>query len=262
MAVQIVKHAILMVVNNFLDALRVSVGPILLVIGLGLLIAIVLQIDPMVLMNADPADPEAMAAIAPQAMGLLVFVVAATLIVLFGLSWIAVAWHRFVLLEEYPRAMPALRDRPVWPYLGRSIVLALLLFLVMVPLLAIVGGVLAPVILSGGVLAQALLSLILGIVFSYLWLRWSLVLPAVAVGRPMGIGESWRATAPLSSTIVGVSALLALLNSVLGLLAAPFGPGLAGQIVAYAASWFTLMVGLSVLTTLYGHVVEGRRLAE
>jgi len=92
-------------------------------------------------------------------------------------------------------------------------------------------------------------------------LRWSLVLPGTAVGKPTGVGESWRQTAPLSGTIVGTSVLLMAINLLVGFVALPFGASPIGTLLSLAGNWFTLMVGLSVLTTLYGHIVEGRTLA-
>ena len=54
-----------------------------------------------------------------------------------------------------------------------------------------------------------------------------------------------------------VSLLLAILNTVLSaLLGAVLGSSLLLSLAQLVVGWFTTMLALSVLTTLYGHLVE------
>ena len=261
MAPQIVKHAILMVLNNIVDAMKATIGPAIIAGIAIVLMAAALGINPGMLTALGTADPDTFGLVPQNPGALLLFTLGALVVTLLAMSWAAVAWHRFVLLEEYPGALPNFNGPQIRDYIGKTIVLVILLMLVMLPVVLLLGGILMPLAQAGGILAGIVATTVLGIIPSYFWLRWALVLPAAAVSSPMGIRQSWGATAPHSRTILGVAALLMLLNLVLGLLAVPFGASIVAVIISYAVNWFTLLVGLSVLTTLYGHIVEGRELA-
>jgi len=101
-----------------------------------------------------------------------------------------------------------------------------------------------------------------GSVMSFLWLRLAVSLPAVAIGKTMGIKEAWGATAPLAMAIFGVAVILVAFNLLVGAaMGQIFASGsYVGLVVNLLVQWFTLMVGVSILTTIYGHVVEGRDL--
>ncbi|EAR53063.1 membrane protein, putative [Oceanicola granulosus HTCC2516] len=263
MSVQIVRHAVLMVLNNFQDAIKASVAPILIgvavVVGLSMALGTDLRLLLAAASTPGGADTFDETALLNPGSALLILLVMLPL-ALFILGWVAVTWHRFILLEEYPDPVPAVSGRPIWPYVGKSVGLAVVLMLVFIPLSLVVGLVATPLVMLNEFFGAALAGILLGVVFSYFWLRWALILPAAAIGRPMSMGESWRITKPLSSDIVGVSLLLALLNFALSLVALPFGGGVVGTVLALVVDWFTMMVGLSVLTTLFGHLVEKRAL--
>jgi hypothetical protein len=178
---------------------------------------------------------------------------------LFALSWVAVAWHRYVLLEERSGLLPPLRQDLVWPYLGRTILLSLVILLLAIPVAFVVG---LPLAMSESFVMLLIMGVLTTLALGWAAMRLSLVFPARAVDRPMGFGESWSATAPASGGILVVVLVLAIINEVLGrLIPALFGVNLVAQLLNLAVLWFTAMLGLSVLTTLYGHLVERRTLA-
>ncbi|QQA42834.1 hypothetical protein [Pelagovum pacificum] len=263
MSVHIVRHAIMMVLRNIVDALKVSAVPVALGLILAVVLITVLGLDlETVQMMSDPvamSDPEAIAVEDAGPMLILLLVLIPTVLFVFG--WVAVAWHRFVLLEEYPGAVPTTPFPAVRTYVGRSLLIGVLILLVMVPSMFVLSLVLTPLMMVNQLLGISVFTILLSLVTSYVSLRWALVLPAAAIGDSMKLSESWSRTAKLSNQILGVALLLALLNFVLGLLAVPFG-ALGGQVIGIAITWFVGMVGLSVLTTLYGHLVENRPLAE
>jgi len=265
MALQIVRHAILMVLNNWQNALKASLGPIAIGVALALGLALLLQVDLSLILSREPIFTDTGGPVAqqlpPNAGGLALFGVLAALISLFILAWVAVAWHRFILLEEYPDTLPQLSGKPVLPYIGKSVWLAVVLIVVFIPIALLASLALGPVALASPFLGGLIAAIVLGLVFGYFWLRWALVLPSAAVSEGMTLSQSWAATKPLSGTIWTVSVLVIVLNFVLGLIALPFGQSFIALIVDMVINWFTLMVGLSVLTTLYGHLVEGRPLA-
>lgn len=253
MSWKIVAHSLSLLFRNFADALKVSVGPILLMVAFGWGIFALLDVSPQMLvfgLATGRIAPEAALAVSLALVG-----------VLFASAWIAVAWHRFILLEEYPGLLPPMPGSRIAAYAGRSILLAILMLLLMFPLSAIAGQVLLLTGLGQLGLAQALVGFGLATLFTFLWLRVAVVLPATAVGRPYSLSQGWNDGARLSGDIFNAAAIVVALNMVasliLGLVPLGLWPGLIAQAVV---TWVTMMVGTSLLTTLYGHLVEGRSL--
>ena len=249
----IVKHGVDMLLRNLGPALRVSVGPFLIAVVLttvmGALGLGTLALDP----SAESLDGAA-----GLALGGILSAVVLLVAILFIVSWVAVAWHRYVLKEEMPGLLPPLRTDLVWPYLGRSILIALILILAAIPLGIVFG------LVAGGtqsVTVASVLGLLMALALGWIGTRLSLVLPARAVERPMTFGESWAATAPATSAIFVVVLILALINFVLGsLFTLILGDNFVSGLLSLVVQWFITMLGLSVLTTLYGHLVERRPL--
>lgn len=253
MSWKIVAHSLSLLFRNFADALKVSVGPILLMVLFGWLAFAALGVSPQMLafgLMTGRIAPAALLAVSLGVVG-----------VLFASAWIAVAWHRFILLEEYPGLLPAIPGGRIAAYAGRSILLAILMVLLMFPVSAVVGQVLLLAGLAQLALAQGLVGFGLATLFTFLWLRIAVVLPATAVGRPYSLSQGWNDGSRLSSEIFNAAAIVVALNMVasliLGLLPVGLWPGL---VLQAALTWVTMMVGTSLLTTLYGHLVEGRSL--
>jgi hypothetical protein len=98
-----------------------------------------------------------------------------------------------------------------------------------------------------------------GVVLYWLWMRLALILPAAAVGRPMTLGESWRYTARASGAIFVAIVILSALSIGAGFVLDLLLPGgLVRTVFDVVVTWISLMVGVSVMTTLYGHLVERR----
>jgi hypothetical protein len=241
----IVKHSFAMLWRNLGNALRISLGPLAVAVLLSLAIITVLQVS-----AARLAFELASGAISTN-VAFAVLLLAFLYVVVS--AWIAVSWHRFILLEEYPGLLPAFAGSPVLPYVGKTLLLGLALMAAMIPaviVIALLSGVFGP---TSGLLS--VVGIGLALYFSYMWLRLGLVLPATAVGRPMGIGDSWRSTAPHANAILGTGALLILLNTGVSLVSSIL-PATLVLGLDVIVSWVTVMVGTSVLTTLYGVIVE------
>lgn len=173
--------------------------------------------------------------------------------------WIAVSWHRYVLLEE-------LADGPVQPfrgdlvlgYFGRSVLIALLLVVALFTL-AIPAGLLMTA------LPGAMLPLLLAMVSAvlYVFLRLGVILPAGTVGRRLTLHNAWQATASESGAIFALSviAVLAMFFIAIPNIVAGEGMSLLSLLYGLAGGWVINMVGASLLTSLYGICVEGRTIA-
>jgi hypothetical protein len=93
--------------------------------------------------------------------------------------------------------------------------------------------------------------------------RFAPLLPASAVGQPLTFGAAWEATKGATSAIVVLAIVSAVASFVIDLPALVLGlagpPGhILGLIWMLGTGWVKMLVGVSILTTLYGHYVEGR----
>jgi hypothetical protein len=182
---------------------------------------------------------------------------------------IAVNWHRYVLLDEVPQGAQRLRlDDTAWRYFGNMLVIFLIIFglgFAATFVLALLGLALGTAVVIVTSVALAALAFI-GLSVFY---RLGIKLPAVALGRGgFGFRDAWRVTAGNGWRILGL-ALLYLATALIAavpvwLVSAAFE--FLGGIVALAlivavrtlASWLFTILGMTLLTSLYGFFVEGR----
>ncbi len=192
--------------------------------------------------------------------GLLIFILLALVT---GL-WIAVAWHRHVLGGEAPGAvLPPFNGDRMLAYFGYSLLIAVIL----IPLALVLGFVaswfVGPMMQSGRiVLGLIVVGLVVYLPMLVVAFRLSVALPAAALGKPLGIGGAWNKTKGTTGTMVLLAVLAVVFAVVIDLPAGYVFPAnsILSLIWSAAAQWVALMVGVSILTTLYGHFVEGRAL--
>lgn len=168
--------------------------------------------------------------------------------------WIAVVWHRFILIEETDvRMVPKFRLDRILAYFGVGLMLA---FLLMVPFAMVLG--LAMRWISNPLTALIVVLVPLVLVFY----RLSPVLPAAALGEGLKMKDAWEST----KSGTGAIFTLALIFTVLGAISSVLIPSLfltnptLTQIILPVFDWLYLLIGVSILTTIYGHYVEGREL--
>ncbi|MGB3406478.1 MAG: hypothetical protein WBA67_03205 [Jannaschia sp.] len=169
--------------------------------------------------------------------------------------WIAVAWHRYVLLEEHGTGwIPPFHGNEMLGYFGRSFLIGLLVGVAILGI-SIPLGVLALAIPGGSLLVGAV-ALFIGMIVFY---RLAIVLPAGAIGRPMTLGEGMEATKGHTETVMVLALLTVGFSLVLQVPALLDGTaGLISAVYQGVVGWIGLMLGVSTLTTLYGYLVEGR----
>lgn len=257
----VVQHGVTMLLRNLGPAIRISLGPVLIALAvIAALSALGLgSFGALLGGGGEATGEEAIAAMARLGWGMVLGSIVAAVVWLFALSWVAVAWHRHILLEERSGLLPPLRQDLVWPYLGRTILIALIMVLLAIPVGLVLSLLLA---VSQSVVMLLVVGILTWLALGWVAMRLSLVLPARAVDKPMTFGESWAATRPASGGIVGIVLVLGAINVVLGwLIPAVLGANLLAALLSLIVQWFTAMLGLSVLTTLYGTLVERRALA-
>jgi len=180
--------------------------------------------------------------------------------------WIAVGWHRYILLDEAPGVIaPPFRGDRVLAYFGNSLLVGLIAFGIALVVFLPVGFIAAIIGRAGGTISYLVLLLPLAsyFVIAVLVYRVSLILPASAIGKPIKLSEAWAATRGSNGTffalaIVSVLCAAGLTFPVLWI--TPNLGALAGFVWQTATSWIELMVGVSIITTLYGYYVEKRAL--
>lgn len=186
---------------------------------------------------------------------------------------IAVSWHRYILLDEIPQGWARLRlDGIVFRYIGISLLITLL-FVVGGGL---IGGVLGFVIaIVGQVVANTTMFSFLAIVLVTLFVwalptvfRIMITLPATALGRrDYSFSKAWNDSRGNFWQLLGVILLIVICFALVGLVAGLAGfllnrLGFAGMSISLAMqlaiNWFSTIVGITMLTSLYGIFHEGR----
>ncbi len=183
---------------------------------------------------------------------------------------VAIAWHRLVLLGESGGSGFRVDARwPVFRYAVRAFVLMLLclaaIFSVSLVLLLMSAFLqLGPKInLFDHSLSIFAFFVPMLLCFNYVWQRCALALPAIAIGdRQTRLSESWSLTRPMALPLLGLVPFLAV-PYVFGLLFTsilaadvPIGVVSAVWVLQLAMYLFALLLNISVLTTLYGHLVH------
>lgn len=197
-----------------------------------------------------------MLAVAP--VGIIVGLLALVMVV-----WIAVAWHRYILLEEVPTGQfPAFNQSRMLAYAGYSLLLGLILAAVSI----VIGLVLSPLFFLGPFMFGIIVSIVVIAVALIIDYRLGPVLPARAIGKPLTFGEAWQATKGQNGTILVLAIVSALAAVIIDIPALVLGllPGI-GSILALlwtlATGWVKVLVGVSILTTLYGYYIEKREIS-
>jgi hypothetical protein len=257
MPMQIFRHALMMVYNNLAQALRLSVGPyaILLLASVVLvgLFGGLFSASAVGGVQAGLTDDQMqLAGSAAGVFGSVFVFIPLMILGLFVGSWVAVSWHRFILLEEATGFLPPIKDRPIWPYLGRNIVIGFLIIIIGIPLLLIAS------LFSWSFILFSLLSTAVGAVLVGIWFALGMSLPGIAVGKTMSLGETFALARPHMNTIIIVAVMLMVFNFVIALIAGLIP--IIGGLLLLAANWLSLMLAISILTTLHGHIIENRPL--
>ena len=187
-------------------------------------------------------------------------VIAALSLVIF--SSIAVNWHRYILLDEITASEKIFRlDRPVWNYVGRTLLIML--------------ATLMPVLVLSFAFVTALpnLGLLLAVPFfvaGIYIMRMSVALPAIALDRKdFGISAALQVTQGNNLQFAALLALnglilfatflaLGIVLSVVGSVNLTAAKVLA-LVLSVPVNLFLSLFSVSLLSSLYGFFVEKRK---
>lgn len=183
--------------------------------------------------------------------GLIMFVFLLALMVVF--LAITIDWHRYILLGEVPKGwFPTFKFGRMFVYFGKGFLIVLI---VLIPISALLYIAL---LLTNGSQIALLLSAVLAVTVFY---RFCAALPGIAVDESTGPFDGWTATKGAWMPVL-VLAVLSLVVQVIDRQIAQALIELQFVAIIYdvISSWILTMVSLSMLTTLYGHYIEGRDL--
>ena len=252
-------HAFKSTTNNIGFAFHISWPWMLLLLPINIVGNIYLTLDAV----QDPKDFN------PFIFSLVLLMIIPSII---AYSSIAVNWHRYILLDEMAEGWKRLRiDGLMWRYIGSAIGIFLLVFCIMLVFMIPLGLVMFLGASMGNgaliIVVPAYLALVFfALVSSY---RYSVKLPSIAIGRTdFTLRDAWKATIGNFWQILGllllfflclllVSLLMLGISYVLGLNGGL--PGLSISLaVQVAVNWVATILGVTLLTSLYGFFVEGR----
>lgn len=254
----LLTHAFRMVFGNLGAALRISAGPMLIIVALS--VALVTTADVPLGTTVTYENMEDF----PMGLFFLTFIVG-----IICLLWIATAWHRYILLEEHPGMLPAFNGGRMLAYLGRGVLLGLLLLVILLVIGFVAGAILAMFLgggdnmtEEGGFFIGLVFALVVYIPMLFLYYRLCPVLPAAAVGESLGFKEAFSATAPGSSMLLamGIFWAVAIFVGVWVTENVTQALPIIGFALSVVFNWTIAMVNLSIMSTIYGHYVEGREL--
>lgn len=254
LGLKLISHAFKMLFHDFGLTLRITLLPVLIGYGIAFsLVFLLFGAEVFEAMNGtlNPAE-------IPQKFFLASVV--QLIIILPTFCWSAIAWHRYVLLQERPASLlPGFQWDGIKSYFWVGLKIALAAFVVLIPLVLIVSYFGAVWFINP--LAFPLVGIAIVLVFmlsiTAAYFRISLVLPAVAIGQQMSLAESWAMTKGYFPTFFVIALLLWGVNWSASLFT---GPGLVNWVGFIAVNWLSYALGVSLLTTLYGVCAEKRAL--
>lgn len=252
---QIFLHSVRQVTGNLEGALRVSAVPYVAQAVVGLLL--VGSVGSMA-GGMDAGNPVA----ALSGTSGLAMLVALAVAIAAGL-WMAVAWHRYVLLAEAPQGfLPVWKGERILAYFLRSLGYGVIVILAGAVWGAFVGFAFSFVASSSVMLFMLLVTLFAQIPIAAGAFRLAAALPGAALGDERAFMAGWQATAGHSIDILWLSVFAIgahLILALIGMLVFAH-VWLLLAIWQFVTGWLVMMVSVSILTTLYGHYIEGRAL--
>ena len=185
---------------------------------------------------------------------------------------IAVNWHRYVLLDEVADGWQRLRiDTLMWRYIGNGFLIGLILVAGAFAAglgIALIGMIFGAIIGKAAtiIVVPAMLALYAGVLVAAY--RLSVKLPAIALGRrDFSLRDAWTATAENFWPLLGLIVLFVtgVLIAALGMFLISYIFGALGTVglslalaIQVVVNWVATILGVTLLTSLYGFFVEGR----
>ncbi|UWQ24744.1 hypothetical protein K3553_17645 [Leisingera aquaemixtae] len=246
----IFSHSVSMVLRNFQAAIQIFLVPTLLVFAV--VFAVVYAVFQSGIIPVGQAVNMPLGSVST---GFLLQMAAVWVVVMLISIWGVVAWHRYVLLEEVPEGwIPRLHTSNILIYFLRAVQLAIVSVISLIAV-AFIGSAFAE---AAGYFGVAIL-IVLFIAVALFLSRLLVILPAAAVGRAISLSDALESTkgAIPALFLLGVCVFLAQLVVELAL-SAVAGIPVFSLVLQLGFAVILSLLNVSIMTTLYGHYVEGR----
>lgn len=175
--------------------------------------------------------------------------------------WVIVSWHRFILLEDSTHfLLPKFHGRQILSYMWRVILIVLLFIPIYLAYFAL--ALIFVDVSQFNFTALSLLAFASTCIYYVLLYRLSPILPAAALGNKLSFGEAIKATKGTTFSFVVLGFSLAILSILFSFAELLFihSPTVIAIGVQILFAWLIFIINLSIITTIYGHYVEGRPL--
>lgn len=239
--------------------LKLSIVPVLVVIGMGLLVRAVL--------------PDAVHSTSPSIILPIVLVMLFAVAIYLSEIPLATAWHRFILTRDDVQSHRYIVGRREWRYLLKALIIALIVVLLSILLGLLLSLLLLPFVMAiaGGKasaeglwitsIASAVLSLGMYALLGYLIGHLFLMLPAAAIGRNFSGSEASAALAENKWRFVGIyivvlAPLIILTFGIDAALGAGAGGAAGGEMVNYIVTLLFAPVIVGALSITYRDLVQ------
>lgn len=247
-AFKILEHSISMVFRHPFEAFRCSL-PILVAH-----MAIAMQLWPLNTVLPVEQIQWTLEGGTPQfSTNQLIYVLLSVVLQIAAANWTYVAWHRFILLNERPDpVLPPFHGGLVLSYFLRSIALALMLLLMMIIPLIIV--IVLAMGLGNAIGAIGISAVTIGAFYGFF--RYSPYLTSAALAHPLTMLDARTATHPYSGQLWFIAIIIIVASTAYNALFA--GAAWLPMPVSVILDIVFLIIGVSILTTIYGVAVEER----
>ena len=257
MSLRIFLHSLRQIFGNLGGVLQVS--GVLMLVQFGML----LTFDRSLMMDEAAMRQMMMQGQMPWGRFVLAILVALVTAILW--LWLVVGWHRYILLNERPKLVPVFRADRMLGYFGKSFLIGLILLPLALILGFVVGGVASGLVHGGDNPFPALIvmAVLVYVPLATIGTRLATMLPGAALELGVPVFSGWEATRGATVTILGVVALSVLFAVILEFIGAQLftnPTSIPALVYDLVKQWIVAMVGVSILTTLYGHYVEQRPL--
>ncbi|QBF34127.1 hypothetical protein [Thalassococcus sp. S3] len=249
---QIFEHSVRLVLENLREVLQIALLPLALACGIifAALLALGLPLE-YFLSGRLSARPDV------TARSLVLFLALSTIAVL-AFVWVAVLWHRFVLLGERAQGwFPRFPEDRILAYVARLLLLSLLAALIAVPVIFVIVA-----FGLGGPFGVFSVPVLVFLVSLFLF-RFFPMLPAAAIGQPLGVSDAWSATSGSMGAILVLIAMGLVMNVALGVLFYVLDPLLPAfaMVVNVLGNLLIGLIHISMITSYYDYFIEDHRIA-
>ncbi|NVO55944.1 hypothetical protein HW561_09100 [Rhodobacteraceae bacterium B1Z28] len=252
---KIFAHSVRMVFGNLKQVLHITVGPAAIATAVIVVLFVVLDIPLEALDDSADQLP-----FGTSVGSIFAFVLTLIVVMLITMFWIAVSWHRFILLEEYPSGIvPTFRFDRILAYLGRLLLLGLLFAIAWLPMGLLISALVS---VGGGEVVSVVVTVVYSMFLIVCFYRLSIILPAAAIGHPVTIGEAWASTVGVSGAVFVLLVVAFLFQIAIQLIftALAFIPVLGVLLTVFFGTLILPLINVSILTTMYGIFIEKREL--